>query len=94
MNFRTIQQARMEPDLYAGNLCDEIRPRWIADVEKEGPTEIDGNIELDPSAYPPGTRILIQVPECPDCGIDAEFATDGKCECGFDWNAWRDGQYS
>ena len=94
MNFRTIQEARMEPDLYAGNLCDEVRPRWMSYDEKEGQTEIDGNIELDPSTFPPGTRILIQVPECPECGLNAEFATSGKCDCGFNWNAWRDNQYS
>lgn len=84
----------MKPDLYDGPNCDIVRPRWVADFEKEGPQEITENIVLSPSAFPPGTRVLIQVPECPNCELDAEFAKDGKCECGFDWHAWRDNKYS
>jgi hypothetical protein len=94
LQYRTVQQAEMSPDIYDGPNCDSVRPRWVSDVEKEGPVEISGNINLDPAAFPPGTRVLIQVPECLSCGLDAEFAKNGKCECGFDWHAWRDNQYS
>jgi hypothetical protein len=94
LQYRTVQQSEMKPDLYDGPNCDIARPRWVADIEKEGPEEIPGNIVLDPSKFPPGTRVLIQVPVCPDCGLDEEFAADGRCGCGFDWHAWRDNQYS
>ena len=94
MKFKTVNTFEMSPDMYHGRDCNEVRPRWMVGVEKEGPTEINGSIELNPSMFPPGTRVLIQVPECPECGIDAEFATLGKCECGFDWNEWRDSHYA
>lgn len=84
----------MAPDIYAGKNGDEIRPRWVADVEKEGKTEIDGCIELDPSTFPPGTKILIQVPLCPTCQLDADCSNGGGiCDCGFDWNRWTEEQY-
>lgn len=94
MNFKTVQTAEMAPDLYHGANCDKVRPRWVADVEKEGREEVNGFLELIPAMFPPGTRVLIQVPTCPECGLDAEYAANGKCECGFDWDAWRDDRYA
>jgi hypothetical protein len=94
LQYQTVQTAEMKPDLYDGPECNDMRPRWVAESEKEGATEIDGFIKLNPSAFPPGTRVLIQVPMCPNCGLNAEYAENLKCECGFDWNAWVEDKYS
>jgi len=93
ITYTTVQRAEMAPDLYAGENCDEAMPQWKVTVMGEGEEELDGALELDPAHFPPGTMVLIQVPVCPDCELDAEYAEDGICECGFNWNEWRDAQY-
>ena len=95
LEYRTIDAAEMKPDLYAGESCDNYRPTWVVSIPKQGEERLSGNLELDPHHYPAGTRILIEVPVCPDCDLDAEYKDiNGKCECGFDWTAWANNQYS
>jgi hypothetical protein len=96
--------ADMEPDCYGGNTGDQIRPRWntYADGDKEGGYE--DLLTLDPATFPPGTKLVISIPGCPNCGepwfpdpIRYEAGGPlyhGKCDCGFDWDAWVLEQYS
>lgn len=94
MNYYTAQSTYMEPDVYAGDTCDQVRPRWVAYIEKEGRCDVGELIELNAKTFPAGTRILIQIPDCPECTTSADLASDGKCECGFDWDQWTQEQYS
>lgn len=99
MEYRKTQSAIMEPDLYDGPDCDDVRPRWVAYVEKEGRTDIGEDMNLAATTFPPGTRVEISVPICPKCNdLDADYAYamdgDGICQCGFNWNEWRDSEYS
>ena len=50
---------------------------------------IEGNIEFDAKAFPPGTRVFIEVPLCPTCNMEPEL-----CECDFDWKAWVNYEFS
>lgn len=55
---------------------------------------------------PPGARITLSYPSCPECGFPRmdkiEFKDGGyyitghesKCECGFDWEEWVMSVYS
>lgn len=93
--------AEMSPDVYDGPNCDQIRPRWEASAEGDkGGADFIDILELDAKTFPPGTRVIISVPDCPECFESADFAFDsrtmtmGKCSCGFDWNEWARDEYS
>lgn len=64
------------------------------------PADFIDILELDAKTFPPGTRVIISVPDCPECFESADFAFDGrtmtmgKCSCGFDWNKWAQNEYS
>jgi len=91
--YREIMWAEMSPDLYDGDKCDEICPRWY--VYAEG--DMDGDyeeklLELSPKNFPPGTKITISLPCCPKCGEDVEECRIDD-DCDFDWDLWRDNEY-
>lgn len=103
MEFREIMRATQAPDVYAGEACNSIEPRWIGsadgDKDGDGPVGRDGVISLAARTFPPGTVISIQSPECPECGevpSDMGDLPDGKggwytswkCGCAFDWRAF------
>lgn len=92
-NYQAIILAEMKPDLYDGDKCDEVRPRWwaYADGDMEGDfTEV---MSFDAKSFPPGTKITVSVPCCPMCGQQVELcSTDDSCY--FDWDNWRDDKYS
>jgi len=94
MQFDEIYRFTLEPDIYSGDSCDEIRPRWMAHVDKEGLVEMDGNIEISPKALPAGTQVIIEIPVCPKCSMTADMAKDLICECGFSWKNWINSEYS
>jgi hypothetical protein len=88
----------MEPDCYSGKTCDKMRPRWMTSYPKEGKEE-DGEtlkLEIDAASMPPGSRVVIEVPVCPQCGDPADIMVDvlskhkrwPRCTCGFSWNKW------
>lgn len=65
---------------------------------KEGDEE-DGEtlkLEMPAQQHPPGTRVTIEVPCCPECGDPADInGSDGTmhkewpdCDCGFSWSKW------
>lgn len=91
--YRQVVAWEQKPDLYGGDGCDEVRPRWYgyADGDKEG--GFDDRIEFLPELFPPGTLIKVLIPCCPECGQDVDLCrSDDGCE--FDWDHWRDCQYS
>lgn len=89
---------RQEPDCYSGPGYDQLRPRWMTSYPKEGDEE-DGEtlkLEIPAAMMPPGSRIKIEVPCCPECGEPADMnGEDGDphpewpaCHCGFSWAQW------
>lgn len=95
IKYQEIMWATMQPDCYDGENCDQIRPQWnaYADGDKEGGFE--DLITLNPSNFPPGTKVVISVPCCPyeRCGLPA-FDVNTPCNCGFDWKEWTLNKYS
>jgi len=92
MKYTTIATAEMKPDVYGGKNCEEHMPQWIGSFYDEEMDEL-GTIELDPKSFPAGTKITIEVPECPECNMDADLCQEmGECE--FDWHKWADDEYS
>jgi len=94
----------MEPDVYGGKSCDKVIPRWhcYADGDKDSDHQREP-LKLDPRSFPPGTKIIVVEPACPDCGeprsIKYPMPKRGprfvsKCRCGFDWDQWVLNQYS
>jgi hypothetical protein len=80
----------MEPDVYGGENCDEHIPGWTAyfhgDMDGDGGSPC---LELAAKTFPPGTRVIVQMPVCPECDEIQEF-----CDCGFDWKEWASNEYS
>jgi hypothetical protein len=104
IEYRATQWAEMKPDVYAGDSCDQVEPRWEVSSEGDmGGSDTLETVELDARTFPPGTKITIEEPVCPQCGDLPEpifpipeggplYA--GPCSCGFDWDAWTRDQYS
>src|SRR5258708_6031856 len=95
---RETAWATLEPDCYGGENCDEIIPQWhtFFDGDKDA-DYIREPLLLDGRLFPPGTRVVISVPMCPQCeetrGLKYPMPKTGpafndKCQCGFDWHAW------
>jgi len=93
----------MEPDVYDGKSCDQVKPQWTTEYPKEGKEVVGENLkmELEAKQFPPGTRVEFHIPCCPECG---EMATQTeprrygrtwpRCRCGFSWKKWTEEQYS
>ena len=95
--------AEMKPDLYGGKTCDKEVPRWEVYADGDKDSDTTRSIALAARCFPPGTRITIEEPCCPQCGETRApiypypkrgplYA--GKCQCGFDWDDWVAQQYS
>lgn len=95
MKLRETSWAELATDIYDGAECNEHRPRWMASVEKEGMVEIGPIVELDAEHFPPGTKIRIMEPVCPECG-DTPWKDHAQwvCSCGFNWKEWTEREYS
>lgn len=94
----------MQPDCYGGATCDQIEPRWhcYADGDKDSDHQHEP-LTLDPRRYPPGTKIVVHEPVCPQCQEvrspkypepETGPIFDAKCDCGFDWDEWTLNEYS
>jgi hypothetical protein len=104
VEYTETMWAEMKPDCYGGKTCDKIEPQWwtYADGDKEGGYE-HAPLQLAARTFPPGTKIVVSEPLCPQCSEPREpkFPTPkkgplyaGPCRCGFDWDAWVLGEYS
>jgi hypothetical protein len=90
MEYREIMWAERKVDVYCGEDCDKWEPEWETSAEGDmGDETMKTPIILDPSTFPPGTKVVISIPLCPECTEDCE-----SCECGFDWEAWAENEYS
>lgn len=104
LKLQPTMWAAMKPDVYGGNNCDGVIPRWncCADGDKGG-DDFERVLKLDARSFPPGTKIVISEPRCPKCDEQREPKLQsiqrgplysGPCRCGFDWDAWVLDNYS
>lgn len=93
--------AEMRPDCYGGSEFDSHIPGWhtYGEGDKEG-TDGEKEIVLAASVFPPGTRVVISEPVCPECDFPRIPRTENNeirfpdlCDCGFDWKSWTEGNY-
>lgn len=90
MKHREIMWVELGVDIYDGDGRDEHSKYWIgyaAGDMDEGP--IGDIVVLSADSFPPGTRIVISVPECPECRQESDL-----CDCGFDWDKWVKKEYA
>lgn len=90
MRYHEIMRAEVKVDVYDGSTCDQHRKYWNAygDGDKQD-DNFGEDIKLTLEGFPPGTKISITVPCCPECGVQSDM-----CDCGFDWKKWAEEQYS
>lgn len=104
IKLRETIRATMDPDMYDGPECDQMRPRWrvYADGDKDSNHQ-DEPLTLDASFHPPGTVIVVTEPTCPNCEETRSpnykngkylpgFAS--RCRCGFNWDEWVANEFS
>jgi hypothetical protein len=100
MDYHEIMRATMSPNVYDGPKCDQHRPRWHAHADGDKDSDHTDALELAASMFPAGTKVSVEVPCCPECGepadlhFDPNTATQRPCQCGFDWLAWANDQFS
>ena len=98
LKYREVMWAEQAPDVYDGPNCDQHRPDWRTNEDGSGEVDTGGQdiLELAASTFPAGTKVVISVPLCPTCGDSADLGhhMGGKCDCGFDWKAWANDEYS
>ena len=103
MKYQETMWAEMKPDLYAGPDCDKLKPQWELHADGDMDSGNQTTIKLSARTFPPGTKIVISEPTCPECGELREPKNPGRgaavivyggpCLCGFDWDAWVGEQY-
>lgn len=97
MEYRETMRAVQAPDIYDGPNCDRHRPRWSGsaegDMDGEGP--IGPTLKLAAKTFPPGTKVTIEEPVCPECHmVPTRWPRRGwKCECDFDWKSWAEDEF-
>jgi hypothetical protein len=106
MNFRETMTAQQAPDLYSGPNSDQSEPRWRTSTEcDKGDGEELDTLKLAARTFPPGTKVSISEPECPNCGSvptdlgdlpdeKGGWFTSWRCECDFDWRAWTANEFA
>lgn len=90
MRYKVILSGEMKVDYYDENESKYIESTFEGDMASERMT----SLIIDPRRWPTGTKIKIEVPCCPNCGVDAEYQSLPFCECGFDWRQWAENEYS
>lgn len=96
--FQETMRAEMKPDVYGGPGCDEVRPEWVVFAEGDKDSDTIEDLGMKAIHFPPGTKVVVLEPVCPDCGELREpiWPNPGKnmplytgpCRCGFDWDKW------
>ena len=88
--YQAIIWSEMKPDLYGGVNHDERIPLWeVATEGCKGDVELDKEVSMLASAFPPGTKITVEVPTCSDCGMEIT-----ACDCeNKNWDLWIENKY-
>lgn len=96
---RETMRATQAPDVYGGKNCDQHEPRWIGsadgDKDGDGPVGVEGVLKLDATTFPPGTKVTVHEPECPQCHtVPSWTGNRWECECNFDWHAFAENRFA
>lgn len=94
VKYTNVDMVELEPNCYSGPDGDQIKKQWK--IKDRCGNEFENQLILEASNFPPGTRVIIEVPNCPKCDQPAEDALEGipDCECGFSWENWVFNEYS
>ncbi|WP_038251866.1 hypothetical protein [Xenorhabdus nematophila] len=88
IKYKTASWGEVNADVYAS---DEHKSFIEIYCDGDMASDTAEEITFDAKRWPVGTKITVEVPCCPTCGLDAEFQNEeGNCECGFDWRNWAD----
>lgn len=95
--------AEVKADCYGGPEFDEVTTYFegYSEGDKESSSDT-GDIIFKVSELPPGACIIVEYPQCPECGLERFEKIEGNkivgfanhCECGFDWDNWVLDNYS
>ena len=92
LEYKVVGTAEMSPNVYGGEESNEIIPMWKSYFEGDKNEEHSrDDLVFNPSTYPPGTKITIKEPVCPECHVTKYFCDE---ECSFNWQEWILNQYS
>ena len=90
LEYVQVAWMEMNPNIYGGENCNQHIARWYAFCEGDKDSECStAHLHFDPGKFPPGTKIVISMPICPNC-----CETQETCQCGFDWHAWVEEEYA
>lgn len=108
LNTHQVMRAEVKADVYGGDECDQVTKQF--EIYCDGDMDSDTNTEdivIKLADLPPGTKISVEYPCCPECSLPREdiFKQIGggalkivghksKCQCGFDWDEWVQNEYS
>ena len=101
MEYRETMWAELKPDIYSGENCDEVKNFWstYASGDKESEESVE-EIQMLAQFFPPGTKIVVSEPVCPECKENRHFNNSNMdsfvdvCDCGFNWKEWTEGEYA
>ncbi|WP_444893426.1 hypothetical protein ACJJIE_02505 [Microbulbifer sp. TRSA001] len=86
--FHKVMQFEAAPDIYGEPKCDRIEPKWAATSDGEMGVVCGLNsFDLEAKNFPPGTKVVVSVPCCPECGQEVELCRSDD-SCDFDWDFW------
>jgi hypothetical protein len=103
-----VMHAEVKADCYSSKNFDQIKKHFeiYCDGDMDSDTSTD-DIVIKLSDLPPGARISVTYPCCPECSLPREdkFKQIGggalkivghkpKCQCGFNWTEWVLNKYS
>jgi len=90
VEYCQILIAELKVNIYDGPKCDQHRKYWnmYAEGDKQD-DDYEGDLTMTMEEFPPGTKIVVTTPQCPEC-----FMIQTECKCGFNWKEWIEGKYS
>lgn len=97
-------QTEVKADVYGEEVRKMFNTFCDGDMQDDDHTD---DIIIKLTDLPPGAKITVEYPCCPDCGLQREdlykhleggrleiVGHANNCECGFDWNEWVELMYS
>jgi len=103
-----VMRAEVKADCYSGKNLNQVKKQFEiycdGDMDSDTTTE---DIVIKLSDLPPGAKISVEYPCCPNCSLPREdkfkqlaggslkiVGHKAKCQCGFNWNEWVLGKYT
>ena len=100
IEMEEVMWTEQSPDIYGGDSCNQIIPRWKGHCAGDMDGDVSQDLSLIATHFPPGTKVVVSVPLCPECGESSDMALNYRngamknCTCGYDWNQYARDTYS